>query len=473
MIPAPRGVAIRAAGVALAVALACAAGCRPPVKSNGYNVLLVTFETTRADHLGLYGYARATSPELDRFGSDAVTFETAISASPRTNPSLASLMTGDYPHEHGVRNLLLPLDPENRTLAEALRDSGYRTGAVQTHPRLVRGSGFEQGFDDYDDAVAAHPLADQAVDVARRWIDRQRNRDRPWFLWLHLMDPHWTYDPPAGARTPFGAEHPLPAETYRAVREGRVRVGDLIHRNEMTPDELQGFVDLYDAEILYTDRAFGDLLRSLEASGDLERTVVAVTADHGESLGENDYFFEHGDYGGQAEIHVPLVLDAPGLAGERVPASVRTIDVAPTILELVDAPPTSRLAAAGHSLTSLFGAAGTRTADRSCFGETGRRFHEQNVTRQVDGVRGKWRFLVRGPFKLMHRPLRGGAVERSLYRLDGSGGEEVDVAASYPDVARRLGAEMDALLAEDTDPVRDYRISDEAREVLKSLGYVD
>lgn len=193
------GVLLRALCAAAVVsALLLTTACRPEVRGNHQNVLLVTLETTRADHLGAYGYSRDTSPRLDALARGAVLFERLSTVSPRTNPSLASLMTSRFPHEHGVRNLLLPLEPENRTLAEILRASGYVTGAVQTHPRLVASSGFAQGFDTYDDAYAEHPLADQACGVARDWIDRRSRGARPWFLWLHLMDPHWTYAPPPG-----------------------------------------------------------------------------------------------------------------------------------------------------------------------------------------------------------------------------------------------------------------------------------
>ena len=117
-------------------ALACS-----PVKGNRANILLVTLETTRADHLSAYGYSRDTSPSFDAAASQGVLFTHHSTVSPRTNPSLAALFTSNYPHENGVRNLLLPLEPENRTLAEVLRAAGYATGAVQTHPRLLKASG--------------------------------------------------------------------------------------------------------------------------------------------------------------------------------------------------------------------------------------------------------------------------------------------------------------------------------------------
>lgn len=459
----------------LLLAAALAAGtsaCRPEIRGNGWNVLLVTLETTRADHLGSYGYERDTSPALDALAEQGVLFEQVSAVSPRTNPSLASLMTAAYPHEHGVRNLLIPLEPGNRTLAEVLRDAGYRTGAIQTHPRLVAASGFAQGFDRYDDDIAAHPLADQACEAAFSWIERAAVGSRPWFMWLHLMDPHWTYDPPSPWRTRFGADDPRPAGWYRAIEEGRERMGDVIFRNRMPEDEVAAFVDFYDAEIRFTDHALGVLLERLEESGLAERTLVVVTADHGESLGEHDYYFEHGDFGTEPEIHIPLIIRAPdGLgAGGRVRWTVANTDVAPTILDLVTLP--GEEAFVGESLRATMRRPDV-PADRLRFGETGHRFHEQNDRREVEGVEGKWRWARRGRFKMMHRPTLAGGATRSLYDLELDPGETTDIALRHPKVFAELEASLDAWLAEDEGEPRELHLTPELRDVLRSLGYVD
>lgn len=314
----------------LAAALAGTLGCRP-VRGNGTNVLLVTYETTRADHLSAYGYARDTAPAMARLASEGVLFESHLTVSPRTNPSLASLMTSSYPQQHGVRNLLLPLEPENRTLAEALRAAGYQTYAIQTHPRLVRASGFAQGFDRYDDDVAAHPLADRASALAAAWIARASRGSRPWFAWVHLMDPHWTYEPPAPWRTRYASDDPRPWALYDDLRARRATIGPVIFQNRMPADEVASFVALYDGELRFTDEALAALLLGVEDAGVASRTLVVVTADHGESLGEHRYFFEHGDLGTEPEIHIPLVMRLPGTipAGRRVTATERSIDVAP------------------------------------------------------------------------------------------------------------------------------------------------
>ena len=453
----------------LVAAVLAHSGCSREVQGNRANVLLVTLETTRADHLSVYGYPRATSPGLEQIAENGALFLSASSVSPRTNPSLASLMTSRYPHQNGVRNLLLPLEPEETTLAEVLHRAGYRTGAVQTHPRLVAGSGLEQGFDDYRDDVRSPPLADQACAAAEKWIRAAEGKGRPWFLWLHLMDPHWTYDPPKEWAGRFGPVQELPDKTYRALKEGRAIIGPIIFQNSMSSREVQGFVDRYDGELAFADDS---LRKMLDRLGEpvLSDTLVVVTADHGESLGEHHYFFEHGDFGFEPEIHIPLLFRGPGISpGTRIPYTVESLDVAPTILDILDISAAAPFR--GHTLLPLI--QGEESDDRTCFGETGKRFHEENRFRAVEGVRGKWRWIRKGRFKMVHRPLEISKYQRLLYDLRSDPGENDDVSGSYPEVSTRLAAELDAMLAEDTRQEREYHITEEAREQLRSLGYVN
>jgi arylsulfatase A-like enzyme len=463
---------VAAAPILLGLAVLAAAGCRPPVRGNGKNVLLITLETTRADHLGAYGYGRATSPNLDRLAAEGALFERVSAVSPRTNPSLASLMTSLYPHQHGVRNLLLPLEPNLWTLAEALQDAGYETGAIQTHPRLVAASGMAQGFRHYDDGDLAVKLADESCRRAIDWIRERARGDRPWFMWLHLMDPHWTYDPPRPWRTTFGPDDPRPGRFYQALRERRAKLGPVIFRNEMPPDEIAAYVNFYDAEIRFTDEELGKLLRELDAAGLRESTIVIVTADHGESLGEHDYHFEHGDFGTEPEIHIPLIVRDPGRVepATRVPWTVTNLDVAPTVIDLIGLERDPDFA--GRSLVELMDDP-ARGEHRPCFGETGKRFHDENARREVEGVAGKWRWLRRGDLKLVHRPRTEGPAERVLYDLGEDPGETLDRSAERPGEAAELGVMLDAWIAEDQGEAREYHVTPELRETLRSLGYVD
>ena len=277
------------------------------------NVLLITLDTTRADRIGAYGYGPAETPRLDRLASEGVLFETAITPTAFTLPSHSSIMTGLYPPYHGMRlNGGSALADVQVTLAEQLAASGYRTGAVIAAFVLDQRWGLSQGFDVFDDEIAMEPdqrldlagvqrRADQVVDLGLEWMEK--DDDRPFFAWLHLYDPHIPYDPPEPYGTRFGG---------------------------------RGLSGLYDGEIAFADSQVGRVLDWLEARGLAENTLVVVLGDHGESLGDHGEN-EHGYFVYDATVRVPFIVRVPGadLEGIRVPAQVRTIDVLPTILDLV------------------------------------------------------------------------------------------------------------------------------------------
>jgi arylsulfatase A-like enzyme/tetratricopeptide (TPR) repeat protein len=271
------------------------------------NLLLVTIDTLRADHVGCYGDADAQTPVLDGLAARGVRFETAVAHAPITGPSHASILTGLTPLKHGVRNnggFVLPKDVP--TLAEALTRAGYQTAAFVSGFPLDRRFGYGRGFGVYDDrfphgsdprrAPYVERPADQTTDVALQWLDRRPSSASPWFMWIHYYDPHSPYEPPAEYGKRF-ATHP------------------------------------YDGEIAFVDAQLGVLLRRLETVGLANRTLVIVTSDHGESLGEHGEA-THGIFLYDATLKVPWIMVGPGVPAGRVSQVVgRLIDVAPTLLD--------------------------------------------------------------------------------------------------------------------------------------------
>jgi len=439
--------------------------------SRKLNVILITLETTRADHLSCYGYARTTTPHIDRLAESGALFTKAFAVSPRTNPSLASLFTSLYPHEHGVRNLVWPLDPGKKTLAEILRDNGYTTGAVQTHPRLTPASGFSQGFQMYDDNVVGHPRADLACEAAASWIRKMSETKQPWFLWVHLMDPHWIYLPPRKYRTAYSPEDPRTIHLYEDLSKNVLDFGDVTFLNRMPPDEVKSFVNLYDGELRFTDESIGILLAALTETRMTDRTIFVITADHGESLGEHDYFFEHGDFGTEPEIHIPLVLVIPGLTrpGTRIEGQVRNLDIMPTILDAL------HISYAGKVRgTSLLPMLNGQSSTRPCFGETGENYFPQNKRREIPGIKGKWRWLREDRFKLVYVP-HAQSEEWKLFDLESDPGETMDVARQYPEITAKMKTKLLAWMGEDklANHSTESPLSPEAREELKALGYTN
>ncbi|HXK10622.1 MAG TPA: sulfatase-like hydrolase/transferase [Vicinamibacteria bacterium] len=278
------------------------------------DVLLVTLDTTRADRLGCYGYATAKTRHLDRLAAEGARFETVVAPAPITLPSHSSILTGLYPFEHGVRNNgNFYLAPRFETLATRLKARGYRTGAFVSSFILDRRYGLDRGFDAYDDrmegeytqvvTLQAERRGDRTALALGRWIDeRALEPDAPFFAWLHLYDPHEPYRPP----------HPF---------------RDLFEK------------DPYEGEIAFVDAIVASVLDRLQGKGLLDRTLVVVAGDHGESLGEHGEM-THSMFVYEGVLRVPLILWRPGLVppGRVVTDPVRLVDVAPTILDLVGGP---------------------------------------------------------------------------------------------------------------------------------------
>ncbi len=291
-----------------------------PGRASGYNLLLVTVDTLRADRLGCYGQAvpdLEMTPNIDRLARSGVLFEQATAPAPITLPSHASIFTGlDVPN-HGVRhNTGFRLGSEHPTLAEVLRERGYATAAVVGAYVLDERYGLARGFDVYDDEMTGatpDPLgvgfierpADAVVDAASRWLDlRQPNDARPFFLWVHLFDPHSPYSPPVPYRERFAPAGPWGA---------------------------------YDGEVAFADAELGRLLDGLRERDLLDSTLVVLTSDHGEALGEHGEL-THGALIYESTMQVPLILSNPVLFPEPLRADDRVvglIDLFPTLLDLL------------------------------------------------------------------------------------------------------------------------------------------
>jgi arylsulfatase A-like enzyme len=282
------------------------------------NVLLLTVDALRADHLGAYGYGRPTSRSLDALARESVVFDRAFANAPSTRLSMPAIATGRWaPTIEWDNAIWWPrFTTAQRTIAEALHDGGYHTGAVYSIPYFRRSDarGFERGVDEYDDRnIALHAevggphestgsSAREVADSAISFVER--NRERAWFLWAHFFDPHHQYVP---------------------------------HEDGVTPVFGSAAMDRYDAEVHYTDQHVGRLLDRLRASGQWERTVIIVTGDHGEGFGEHDVQ-THGFHLYAAQTRVPMIVRVPGVAAKRTSVAVSHVDIAPTVVNLAGVP---------------------------------------------------------------------------------------------------------------------------------------
>ena len=401
------------------------------------NILLITLDTTRADRLGAYGYGRARTPRLDRLAREGVLFEHARTAAPTTLPAHVSLFTGRYPAAHGVRNNGVPLSEKVPTLASALHDGGYRTAAFISSFVLDRRFGLAPGFDHYDDrldagpGIAAEPVerrGDRTVLAAEQWLGdylgprspsaAPATGPAPFFIWLHLYDPHDPYVAPA---------------PYRDL-----------------------FVDQpYDGEIAFADSVIGSLIDQLERRGLLPSTLVAVIGDHGESLGDHGEA-THGMFVYEAAMRVPAILRWPGSlpAGHRVAPMVRSIDLAPTLMELAGLPRVPGLD--GESLMPLVRGEGPGPA--SAYGETYFPLLFMNWS--------PLRSLQDDRWKLIEAP------EPELYDLVSDPSEQTNLAVREPARTAAMRRALDTSTAARPSAPAGAMPSRETVEKLAALGYI-
>jgi choline-sulfatase len=472
--------ALRAvAALAVLASLASAAGCdklRGAVSAQKPNVLLVTLDTTRADHTSAYGYPRPTTPRLEGLLPTSVKLETAYAPTATTLPSHASMFTALHPRSHGVLKNGQKLAEGIPTLAGALAGAGYRTAGFVSSYVLDARFGPQQGFATWDDDFGERPCKM----LGKRWEGRNldesfcrrgaETRDRaiawlegngylgtppagapasgdaegerkPFFLFVHFFDPHDPYVP-----------EPEHAALFPPLGE--------------KPDHIAQQRAAYDGELHYTDAQLGALLDRLAAAGILDDTLVLVTADHGEGLGDHGWM-NHGLYIYDEAVRVPWIVRWPGhLPGGRVIAEpVELVDMPSTVLDLVGIPD-ERLRGEGRSLADALRGKGKLDADRPVYLQ--RRLYEGKVRGDVEahgekiGIRvGRWKYIEAKE-----------EATRELYDLATDPGELANLVEQHPGDASRLAASLGSWAARTPTAGSGGGVSDEEAEKLRALGYV-
>jgi arylsulfatase A-like enzyme len=425
----------------------------PWPRDGGPNLVLVGVDTLRADHMGCYGYHRDTTPNIDRWAATATLFERCSAATPRTTQSMASILTSRYPVDCGVRYLSDRLPRDQLSLAEILKNQGYTTIAVIAtgipHGKLE--DGFDVVLDTESEWTAAGTL--------EKTLEQLQRVKGKFFLFVFFRDPHMPYRP---SRVAFDADY------QGRFRHEAVYLPDkqnCVFNNGFTPREREHITALYDSEILDVDRAFGRLLEAVTEKGE---TQVAFFSDHGESLGEHGYHYDHGDLLYQPGLGVPLIIGGTPYPPGRVPHRVRTIDLAPTLLgglgiELRDGP---------FRGVDLRGLSGSLPA----FSESGHAMIRTAYTtgrRFLPGLRGRLRSLTTDSHKLICIPNRDG-FEFELYDLNRDREEEENLGQGSMEY-RKMKEHLLSWIEQDrpnwTGRVKVY--DSNTRDRLRSLGYLD
>lgn len=452
----------------LFLAALIAAGCGRPVPPalpvpTGQNIVLITIDTLRADHLSGYGYHRATSPFLDSLAARGTLFSNAWASSSWTPPSMASIFTGLYPRSHGVihgqmdaaRGKVMEqqmLVADLPVIAAHLAENGYTAYGISTNLHMTAANGFARGFSRFADlGFVRAPAVNRAFEEMLPEIVESR----PYFLWIHYFDPH---DPYYACR-PWIEDYNPDKNSYRELsRKTMKKLREMLNEIRADPEAPQILRDLYDSEINYTDDHIRQLVEALPDPGN---TLIIVTSDHGEE------FLERGELGHgsslyQEQIRVPLIVVLPGappLTGT-VAQPVTIVDIFPTICAAAGIAPPPGLP--GSSLLNLM-EGGPEDPDRAIYAE----LHRARAARQQEAIRrGDWKFVQRG----------GRGERRALYDLARDPEERSNLAGDEPERAERMERELDGWMKDHppfTAPPSDQPLGEKEIRELRSLGYLN
>ncbi len=457
------------------------AGCGPDHSPAPPNIILIVIDTLRADHLGAYGYERPTSPVFDALAAQGTIFTNATAPSSWTRPSMASLFTSRVPSDHGAVSSLAPLDAELTTLAELLRDGGYRTlGVSGNFPHVNDKSGLARGFETFVSLAVparesdADPLmrltlreggepvplrAPTAVEVNERVSEvlsgPSKTDEGPLFLYVHYMDPHAGYLAPEPFRARFRRPDASAGERPAATSDYLVDLA--AGRVEPLPGERERLIDLYDAEIAYVDSELGRLLEALARRGLMDDAVVVVLSDHGEEFADHGGWF-HGLTLHAEVLRVPLVIrGAAGLEGGTRDDPVELLDVPTTLLALAGLGPVEGMR--GRDLSGSQIRLTPRVAE----------LHPDPLREEKAGALRHQVALDSWPWKAL--------VDRSdgisLYHLGDDPAEQKPLQASHPSAPASLVelARERALAMQSAEGSAEAAVSQQQRDALRALGY--
>jgi arylsulfatase A-like enzyme len=430
----------------IAIGAVVSLGCSVEPGFDGSNIILISIDTLRADHVGVYGYERDTTPNIDRFARESVIFMETAATAPKTLPSHASIFTSLLPSHHGgLSNRGFRLSDDAVTMAEILRDKGYRTVSFNDGGLMAEAFGFSQGFEIYE-STEQKSRFETRVEPAKEWI--AAHRDSRFFLFLHTYEVHLPLKPPRKYFEMFRRAD------RRHYPEDLVFTKHRLNREEKAAANVpvvEHVIDLYDATIRSMDASFQDLVDFLSAMDLLDDTLIVFTSDHGEEFGERGKIAAHGSTLYDEVIRVPLIIRFPGgtYGSTIVDGQVSSLDILPTVLDVVGIEPLDFFE--GHSLRDLV--RGRASTINVAFSETGN---------------GKFATARDGRWKMLQRPRVGW-----LFDLVEDPGETQNVAPKNRDVFLQLQRQLAAALG--SRPLRSspFEPDEETTEQLRALGYIE
>ena len=417
-------------------------GCGKKRQGKRPNIIVLTVDTLRADHTSMYGYHRDTTPAINAFAKSAMVFDNAVVSRGSTRPSYASMLTGLYPYRHGIYNSQGVLSDKLVTLPRILKKAGYHTAAFVGNFVLVGElSGCGRGFDVYDDRIEQRELnrpnyertAAATLKATLEWLETKPSE--PFFLFTNFVDPHGPYMPPEKFRELYKSGKKLTLNEKQIFRYQRVG-GSLNYHD---------YVDRYDGEIRYVDEALGELIEELKKRGLWDESLIIFTADHGESMGEHDVFFEHQYYIWEETVRVPLAIRLPRDPGGsdivtpgRRQGVCSPMDMMPTILSYLNVEFDKKID--GHNLLDAI--YGREDTGRTMFLEFPQSSVPSQSTPEIYGIRSSTHKLVRYFHHETNKMMGQAVFDISADPLEQ---KQIPYNETIP-MHRRLGDELDAML---------------------------
>ncbi len=438
------------------------------------NLLLVSLDTTRPDHLSAYGYERQTSPRFDQLATGGALFTNAFAQWTATGPSHASMLTGFYPHTHSFGVTRPRLRKRFPTLATILKREGFRTGAfVSGFPLKGRlATGLERDFDVYDaEFQGVRRDGELTVSATLDWL-QSGDAEQPYFAFVHLYDAHGPYARHGGIERIYhsadrGPELPLiPFPQVLRDADGT----KYTHLND--------YVDHYDSGLTYQDSVLGELVDAI----DLDRTLLIVTADHGESMGEHGEAIDltHSTAVFDDQTRIPFLIRSPGIAPARFDELIETVDILPTALELLGVAELDHLKPQGETLVPLLRGERAQSAGGMASSGTWAKPKQALAVRQIFELNGvpdldpkRVVFAARTQrWKLTVFPGDRWDFE-ALYDLEADPLERINVSADNPEIHQRLRERSTAWITGATEEIEELELTNDEVEKLRTLGYVD
>ena len=451
------------------------------------NVILITLDACRFDHMSFAGYFRDTCPNLTKTAEEMSLLLNNYAVIPQSEPAIISILTGTYPHTHGIQNLGKNMSANGVMLQEILKNKGYKTACMSIEQN--ENDALRKDFDEFNEIrwriksrlsreikrifnkKRGYGAAEIVTDNAMDWI--RKNKQNNFFLYMHYMELHWPYAPPAPYDHIFDPDY-KGNHHFNDLDNGKIKRGDNVFNNNLPEEERRHAIAHYDGAILYMDMHLNRLIEFLKKENLWENSIIVIVGDHGEHLGEHGIYYNHIASVYQPSLRVPLLIKIPktNTNAGKINALTESIDIMPTILGALNIPTESGIE--GKSLMPLINGQSEKIRD-CAFAETGVSLLEQNKRWYFKGIGGKWKMVTDGKYKLVLIPHHENDIYE-LYNLEDDPNEAKNLINDQKEIAESLKQKL--LSWAQKKPIEERQVFTEkeegkVKERLRRLGYLD